>query len=44
MWCRSCSTNLENYSSVDGGWCPKCKTWIPDDICRDAIIEEFGGE
>ena len=40
MNCPSCSTFLEDYSHSEGGWCPKCEDWWPDDIIQERM-EEF---
>ena len=37
MSCPQCGVELEDYSSQEGGWCPKCKVWFPIDV-----ILEFG--
>jgi hypothetical protein len=45
MWCPYCiKVELEDYSELEGGWCPVCEQWFPADICRDALDEEFCDE
>ncbi|MHA1263171.1 MAG: hypothetical protein ACTSSA_13990 [Candidatus Freyarchaeota archaeon] len=39
MNCPRCGEELENYSDIEGGWCPKCKEWYPPDIIREHMEE-----
>lgn len=34
-YCPKCGDPLENYSHLEGGWCPKCEEWWPPDIVED---------
>jgi len=37
--CPKCSSELEDYSDLEGGWCPKCEEWFPEDIIREWMEE-----
>jgi uncharacterized protein YbaR (Trm112 family) len=37
--CPRCNTPLENYSRLEGGYCPKCADWFPEDLIRQADEE-----
>ena len=39
MSCPKCTSELENYSSCEGGWCPKCEEWFPADIVEEWLAE-----
>lgn len=39
MICHRCGTELENYSIVEGGWCPECEEWFPSDIVEERLEE-----
>jgi len=39
MTCPKCLTELENWSNVDGGWCPKCEEWWSPDIVYEWLME-----
>ncbi len=41
MSCPHCFTKLENYSHAEGGYCPVCEEWFPDDVIQEALEEEF---
>jgi len=38
--CPRCGEELENYSRVEGGWCPNCQEWFPADLVEGAELEE----
>ena len=42
MICPRCGEGIENYSANEGGWCPSCKEWWPEDRLQEAFEEEFG--
>lgn len=35
MSCPKCAQELEDYSNQEGGWCPKCEEWFPEDLIRE---------
>lgn len=37
----SCGTPLENFSWVEGGYCPKCESWCPPDMSRQFLEEQL---
>jgi len=39
VFCPNCSTEVEDYSDLEGGYCQKCDAWFPLDIIQDAIDE-----
>lgn len=39
MICPKCLTELEDYSSLEGGWCPKCEEWWSADLVEDWLSE-----
>jgi len=39
MSCPACGSELEDYSDVEGGWCPQCKEWCPADITKERLEE-----
>lgn len=39
MSCPRCATELEDYSPLEGGWCPLCEEWWPEDVLRDYLEE-----
>ena len=34
-YCHRCGSELENYDPSEGGWCPTCEDWIPEDVIRE---------
>jgi len=40
MFCPRCGELLEDFSEIEGGWCPRCEEWFPPDLIRDALKEE----
>jgi len=46
-FCPKCGNPLENYSRLEGGFCPICEEWFPSDIVEERMEEEDppeGGE
>ena len=41
-FCPKCGCKLEDYSRVEGGWCPEGEEWWPDDIIREHREEAEG--
>jgi len=40
MRCPKCGTLLETYSKLEGGFCPECSEWIPEDIIEEWMDNE----
>jgi hypothetical protein len=38
-YCPRCGHKLENYTLVEGGWCPKCREWFPADVVKESMEE-----
>jgi predicted amidophosphoribosyltransferase len=38
--CPRCGSELENYTDLEGGWCPRCQEWFPSDVVRESMEEE----
>lgn len=39
MSCPKCVTPLESYTTQEGGWCPKCEEWWPEDRVEEWLEE-----
>jgi len=39
MKCPKCLKKLDNYSTIEGGWCSRCKEWFPPDVVEEFIDE-----
>lgn len=39
-YCPKCGRVLEDYSQLEGGWCPHCNEWFPVDIVEERMGED----
>ena len=44
MSCPTCGHELQDYSTLEGGWCPICEEWFPADIVEERMEEEDPSE
>ena len=41
MSCPECGGPLDDYTELEGGWCPNCEEWWPADIVREEDESSF---
>lgn len=39
--CPSCGSELEDFSWLEGGYCPECNDWWPSDLIKDFLEEQL---